>query len=71
MLTLIFTLLGFLLGALPFSVWIGRFGLQRDIMKVGDGNPGATNVLRAGGFLWFSLALMLDIGKGALPVGLG
>ena len=32
-------------------------------------NPGATNVLRAGGMGWYLLALMLDITKGALPVG--
>ncbi len=66
----LWTLLTFLVGALPFSVWIGRYGLKKDITQYGDGNPGATNVLRAGGYTWFALALMLDISKAAAPVGL-
>ena len=68
--TLLFTLFGFALGTLPFSVWVGKIILGKDIRQVGDKNPGATNVLRAGGALPFLLALLLDIGKGALPLGL-
>lgn len=67
---LIWTLITFFVGALPFSVWIGRYGLKKDITQYGDGNPGATNVLRAGGFAWFALAMALDISKAAAPVGL-
>lgn len=67
---ILFSLAGFLLGALPFSIWLGRLVAGRDIREYGDQNPGATNVLRAAGFLPFSLALFLDISKGALPVGL-
>lgn len=63
------TLTGFFLGALPFSVWIGRFAIRKDIQSYGDGNPGAFNVIRAGGLMWGGLAIFLDIGKGALPVG--
>lgn len=62
-------LIAFLSGALPLSVWVGRFGLGVDIRQYGDGNPGATNVGRAGGRPWYMLALMLDILKGVLPVG--
>ena len=68
--TIFLTIFAYLFGALPFSVWIGRFLLKVDIREFGDGNPGATNVLRAGGILPFSLALALDITKGAFPVGL-
>ena len=39
----------FWLGACPFSVWIGRWFLGKDIRNYGDGNPGAANVFRAGG----------------------
>jgi glycerol-3-phosphate acyltransferase PlsY len=60
----------FFLGALPLSVWIGRLALRADIRAYGDSNPGATNVLHAGGRGWFLLALMLDISKAAAPVGL-
>ncbi|WP_420643868.1 glycerol-3-phosphate acyltransferase [Candidatus Leptofilum sp.] len=68
--TLLWTMFGFLLGSLPFSVWVGKLLLGKDIRQFGDKNPGATNVLRAGGFLPFSLALVLDISKGALLLGL-
>ena len=66
----LWSLFGFILGSLPFSVWIGQLALRKDIRKVGDHNPGATNVMRAGGFAWYAAALVLDITKGALPVGL-
>lgn len=69
-LQLLWAVFSFFLGALPFSVWIGRIGARRDIREVGDRNPGATNVLRAGGFGWFLVAMALDISKAAVPVGL-
>lgn len=60
----------FVMGSLPLAVWLGRTGLKKDIRTYGDHNPGAFNVLRAGGFLWGGLAIILEITKGALPVGL-
>jgi glycerol-3-phosphate acyltransferase PlsY len=66
----IYFIVSFLSGALPFSVWIGRLALQTDIRRYGDGNPGATNVLRSGGKGWAALALFLDVLKGAIPAGL-
>ena len=65
-----FTVMSFLLGSLPFAVWIGQLTTGEDIRKYGDHNPGATNVLRAGSRGGFLLALILDISKAALPVGL-
>ena len=41
-----------------------------DIRDYGDHNPGATNVLRAGGRRVALLALFLDYAKATLPVGL-
>lgn len=67
---LIWAILAFFAGALPFSVWIGRLLLGRDIRHYGDANPGASNVLRAGGKGAAALALLLDFLKGAIPVGL-
>jgi glycerol-3-phosphate acyltransferase PlsY len=58
------------LGACPFSLWIGKWLLDKDIRDYGDGNPGAFNVLRAGGRGAFALALILDIGKGVPFVAL-
>lgn len=64
------TLVAFAAGSIPFSVLIARSVLRADLRTVGDGNPGATNVLRAGGIRWGILAFALDYLKGALPVGI-
>ena len=68
--TALWIVVGFFLGSLPFSVWVGRLALRKDIRVYGDGNPGASNVLRAGGWGWGVLAFFLDYLKGAIPVGL-
>ena len=44
--------------------------MKEDVRRYGDGNPGAANVFRAGGKTVGLLALILDVTKGALPVGL-
>jgi len=62
--------LGYLCGSMPFSVWVGKLLLGEDVRKHGDGNPGATNVFRAGGWKAGILALVLDFLKGALPTSL-
>jgi acyl-phosphate glycerol 3-phosphate acyltransferase len=54
----------FWLGACPFSVWVGRWLLGKDIRDYGDANPGAMNVFRAGGRKSFWLATILDMAKG-------
>ncbi|MCO6452109.1 MAG: glycerol-3-phosphate acyltransferase [Caldilineales bacterium] len=69
MLILLF-LIAYVCGSLPFSVWIGRIALRADICDYGDHNPGATNVVRAGGKFWGAIALLLDYLKGAIPVGI-
>jgi glycerol-3-phosphate acyltransferase PlsY len=66
----VWTVLGFIAGSLPFSVWLGRAALKQDITDFGDANPGATNVLRAGGKGWGALALALDTAKALAPVAL-
>lgn len=68
--TLLWTVGAFLLGALPFSALIARYALGLSIRTVGDGNPGATNVGKAGGVKWAVLAFILDYLKGALPAGM-
>jgi glycerol-3-phosphate acyltransferase PlsY len=65
-----FILIAFLCGSLPFSVWIGRLFLGLDVRSFGDGNPGATNVFRAGSQLAGLVVLVLDISKAAAPVGI-
>jgi len=57
-------LAAFFLGACPFSLWIGRAKLRKDIRNYGDGNPGASNVFKAGGKMWGVTALIADMLKG-------
>jgi glycerol-3-phosphate acyltransferase PlsY len=70
MTALTWTLLGFLLGSLPLSVWLGKLVLHTDIRGYGDGNPGGTNVMRAGSRTLGVLAIILDMLKAAVPVSL-
>jgi glycerol-3-phosphate acyltransferase PlsY len=67
---ILWTLIAFLCGSIPFSVMVGRLATGQDIRMVGDHNPGATNVLRAADWRWFALAGLLDYLKAAVPVGI-
>lgn len=62
---LIFGILGYLLGAIPFAVIIAR-SKGVDIFSFGSGNPGATNVKRACGKFAGNLCFFLDAVKGFL-----
>lgn len=66
----VYGLITFLCGSIPFSVWLGKLFLKEDVRQYGDGNPGATNVFKAGNLLIGLLVLILDISKAAAPVGL-
>lgn len=70
MTSLIWIAAGYFLGSLPFSVWIGKIFLRKDIRTYGDGAPGASNVARAGNIPLFVLAALMDGFKGAVPVWL-
>ena len=60
---LIVSVIGYLLGAINFAVIIAR-SQGVDILKVGSGNPGATNVTRALGSKFGKLVFALDASKG-------
>lgn len=59
----------FICGSLPFSVWLGKIFLGLDVRQFGDGNPGATNVYKAGNKMVGLITLILDVSKAAAPVG--
>lgn len=60
----------YVLGSMPFGVWIARaHGV--DIFSVGSGNPGATNVQRAVGKKAGLAVFFLDVFKGFLPALIG
>jgi len=62
---LLFSLLAYLIGAIPFSYLIAK-ARGVDLKRVGSGNVGATNVARSVGLPYGILALLLDGAKGAL-----
>ncbi|MDZ4768754.1 MAG: glycerol-3-phosphate acyltransferase [Chloroflexota bacterium] len=68
--TIVWAAIGFFVGSLMLAYWLGWLMLRSDVRAVGDGNPGATNVMKAGGAWVGVLALLLDIFKGAIPVSI-
>ncbi len=57
----------YLIGSIPFAYLIPKLYGIGDIRKIGSGNIGATNVLRAGNKKIAAIVLLLDILKGYLP----
>jgi glycerol-3-phosphate acyltransferase PlsY len=67
MLGILLVLLGYVLGSVPTGYLVGRtFGV--DVRKVGSGNIGTANVLRAAGKWAAVLTLVGDMLKGLVPV---
>jgi len=62
--------LGYLLGSVPFGLVLTVLAGNGDLRKLGSGNIGATNVLRAAGKPVAALTVVLDAGKGAAAVAL-
>jgi glycerol-3-phosphate acyltransferase PlsY len=60
--------LAYILGSLPFSVWVGRIFTGKDVRQSGSGHAGPTNVMRSAGWVAGLLALALDVGKGFAAV---
>jgi acyl phosphate:glycerol-3-phosphate acyltransferase len=60
--------LGYLIGSIPFGLLLTRAAGLGDIRRIGSGNIGATNVLRTGRRGLAAATLLLDAGKGAVPV---
>jgi glycerol-3-phosphate acyltransferase PlsY len=65
---LLATLAAYLLGSLAFAVIVSRLMGLSDPRSFGSGNPGATNVLRSGSKAAAIVTLLLDAGKGLVPV---
>lgn len=65
---ILYGLVSFFLGAIPFSFIITRLVSKKDIREIGSGNPGATNVVRALNIKYGILVLLLDVAKGFIPV---
>jgi glycerol-3-phosphate acyltransferase PlsY len=64
------TLIGYLLGSIPFGLFIGKIFAKKDVRQVGSGKIGTTNVMRTAGKKAAAVALILDVAKGAIAVGI-
>lgn len=65
---LLWALIGYLLGSIPFGMVLARVMGLGNLRDIGSGNIGATNVLRTGNKTAAALTLILDGGKGAAAV---
>jgi len=57
----------YLAGSIPFGLFIARLAAGKDVLEIGSGNIGATNVARAAGRTAAVSTLLLDALKGFLP----
>jgi acyl phosphate:glycerol-3-phosphate acyltransferase len=64
-------LAGYLLGSLPWGLWLPRLVRGVDVRALGSGNIGATNVWRTLGFKLGLAVALLDVAKGAAAAVLG
>lgn len=62
--------LAYLLGSIPFSIWIGILYFKKDIRREGSGNAGTTNTFRVLGWKAGIPVLLMDAFKGWLAVNL-
>jgi acyl phosphate:glycerol-3-phosphate acyltransferase len=64
---LLFPILGYLFGSLPFSIWVTRIVKHVDVRDAGSGHATTTNTIRQAGFGWGALVAILDVAKGFIP----
>ena len=60
----------YLLGSIPFAVWVGQLFYKIDVREYGSGNAGATNTMRVLGKRAGISVLILDVAKGYAAVNL-
>jgi glycerol-3-phosphate acyltransferase PlsY len=60
----------YLIGSVPFALFLARRWGGGDLRQVGSGNLGAANVVRASGMTAGVVVALLDIAKGAVSVAL-
>ena len=63
-------ILAYLIGSIPFALLLARRFGEADLRRVGSGNLGAANVMRASGVTAGLLVAALDMTKGAASVWL-
>ena len=68
--TVLAVVAAYLIGAVPTSVWIGKFFYGIDVRKHGSGNAGTTNTFRVLGVKAGIPVFIIDISKGFFAVKL-
>ncbi len=63
----LYVIVEYFCGSLMFSYWLARL-VNRDLTKVGDGNPGAFNLWHAAGYKLGLTGVVLDFLKGYFPL---
>ena len=60
----------YLIGSITFAIIVCRLSGLEDPRRVGSGNPGATNMLRAGGWPSAVVTFVGDAAKAVVPLGI-
>lgn len=63
--------IGYAIGSIQFGLIIGRITRGVDVREYGSGATGTTNVIRTSGAGAGLATMLLDIGKGVVPVAIG
>lgn len=64
----VYSMLAYVLGSLPFALIVGKVGYSIDVREHGSGNLGATNAFRVLGVKAGSIVVLADILKGTFAV---
>lgn len=67
---IVFGLLGYLSGSLPFAIWITKLVKGVDVRQAGSGHATTTNTIRQAGFGAGVVVFLLDLTKGFIPTWL-
>ncbi len=65
-----FLIITYLWGSIPTGYLVVRYHSGKNILTLGSGNVGSTNVKRIAGKKWSVITQLADMLKGLLPVGL-
>ena len=68
---LVFALISYLYGSIPFAYVASRFIAKKDLSREGSRNVGVTNAFKTGGLLSGILTVIGEISKALVPIFLG
>ena len=68
--TLIFSIIAFFSGAIPFSIILTKILSGKDVREIGDNNPGAVNAWKSAGAYVGLIVMFLEFLKAILPIAI-